>query len=110
MSSNQNNSSQSQGLDDEVDGGQADAGQTGRGPGEGQRNTQQVGDEDPSGELSGLAGAASGGGMDEEVGDLDDALDDEEGDEDDLDEDDLDEEQDDDGSLPGRMGGGLAGG
>ena len=105
MSSNQNNFPQSQDLDDEVGGGQADDGQTARGPGEGQRNTQQAGDEDPSGDRSGLAGAASGGGMDEEVGDLDDALDDEEGDEGDLDED-----QDDDGSLPGRMGGGLAGG
>ncbi|HLM53624.1 MAG TPA: hypothetical protein VK325_08575, partial [Pseudoxanthomonas sp.] len=86
MSSNQQNtSSQSQDLDNEVGGGQADDGQTARGPGEGQRNTQQAGDEDPSGDRSGLAGAASGGGMDEEVGDLDDALDDEEGDEDDED-------------------------
>lgn len=82
--------------------GEGASGRAGRGPGEGQRNTQELGQDDPAGDLSGLEGTTPPrGGMSEEVGDLDDA------DEGDLDQD--DEEEISDGSLPGRMGGGLAG-
>lgn len=80
--------------------------QTARGPGEGQRNAQDALTDDPAGDRAGLDSTGKStpaGGMSQEVGDIDDDLDE------DLDEDDEDLEEDDDGSLPGRMGGGLAG-
>ena len=83
--------------------GEGAGGQIGNGIGEGQRNTQELGQDDSAEDLSGLEGATPPrGGMSDEVGDLDNADED-----DDLE--DEDEEEIGDGSLPGRMGGGLAG-
>ena len=82
--------------------GEGASGQAGHEPGEGQRNSQELEPDVPAENLGGVEGFTPPmGGMSEEVGDLDDADED-----DDLDD---DEEEISDGSLPGRMGGGLAG-